>query len=353
MKITFVLPYAGLAGGVRVIAKLAEALVAQGDTVNAVSCELERPSIKQRIKDVLKGKGFAPVVDREPSHFDHLDIEHVVAPYSPPIKAKYLPGADWVVATWFETANWVNDYSAEYGKKAYFIQQYEANFGFSPELVDYTWKLPLRKIVCSQWLSDLAVQRFNSPHLPVVNNGVDFEQFYATGERRRSETPTIGFLYSPPRSKGYEDLQVITDIVRKTIPTAKVLAYGTVPPPQLMENTEFHQRPAQGFLREIYCRCDVWLCASKSEGFHLPPHEAMACRTPVVSTNVGGPSDMIQHGVDGFLRHPGENEELAGDVLEVLTCPPERWKRYSEAAHAKAKRYTWAQAATNFKAALS
>lgn len=353
MKISFILPYAGLAGGVRVVAKLSEALIQQGDSVTAISCELERPSFKQRVKSALKGQGFSPVIDREPSHFDSTNVEHIVAPHSPPIKAKYLPKADWVVATWFETANWVNDYPADCGKKAYFIQQYEANFGFSPELVDSTWKLPLRKIVCSAWLSDLAINRFNSPPLPVVNNGVDFNQFYSLGERQRNEVPTIGFLFSPPRNKGYEDLLEITGMVRKVIPNAKVIAYGTIAPPRIIGNMEFRQRPEQESLREIYCQCDVWLCASTSEGFHLPPHEAMACRTPVVSTNVGGPCDMIQQGVEGFLRNPGENEKLASDVLEILTCSPERWKQYSEAAFAKAKQFTWAQAAKNFKAALS
>jgi len=276
-----------------------------------------------------------------------------VAPYSPPIKAKYLPGADWVVATWFETANWVDDYPAHCGQKAYFIQQYEANFGFAPELVDRTWKLPLRKIVCSKWLSDLGVEKFNTGPLSVVNNGVDFDQFHAAGIRRRGSPPTIGFLYSPPRNKGYEDLQVIAGIVRRAIPNVRLLSYGTTEPPIILDNMEFHARPSQSSLPELYSRCDAWLCASTSEGFHLPPHEGMACGTPVVSTNVGGPMDMIEHGVDGFLRSPGDNAALALDVIQLLTCTSERWKQFSDAALHKATKYTWEQAATNFKAALS
>jgi glycosyltransferase involved in cell wall biosynthesis len=176
---------------------------------------------------------------------------------------------------------------------------------------------------------------------------------HSASERRRNETPTIGLLYSPSRNKGYEDLLEIIGIVRKTIPNTKVLAYGTIPPPRTFENMEFYQRPRQDRLRELYCKCDVWLCASTSEGFHLPPHEAMACRTPVVSTNVGGPCDMIEHGVDGYLRFPGENDKLAADVVEVLTSPSERWRQMSEAAFAKAKQYTWKQAAINFRAALN
>jgi glycosyltransferase involved in cell wall biosynthesis len=199
----------------------------------------------------------------------------------------------------------------------------------------------------------LRFKRFNSPPLPVVNNGVDFGQFYSASERRRNETPTIGLLYSPARNKGYEDLLEIIGIVSKTIPNTKVLAYGTIPPPRIIENMEFHQQPKQDSLRDIYCQCDVWLCASTSEGFHLPPHEAMACRTPVVSTNVGGPCDMIEHGVDGYLRFPGENDKLAADVVEVLTSASERWRQLSEAAFAKAKQYTWKQAAINFRAALN
>ena len=65
---------------------------------------------------------------------------------------------------------------------------------------------------------------------------------------------------------------------------------------------EFHCLPPQEKIRTFYASCDVWLCASSSEGFYLPTLEAMACRCPVVSTRVGGATDIIQDGVKRVSR---------------------------------------------------
>jgi len=62
----------------------------------------------------------------------------------------------------------------------------------------------------------------------------------------------------------------------------------------LGERAEFSYSPRQDDLRNFYASCDLWLTASRSEGFNLPAMEAMACRTPVVSTNTGWPSEAIK-----------------------------------------------------------
>jgi hypothetical protein len=47
-----------------------------------------------------------------------------------------------VIATWWETAEWVDRLSVSKGKKVYFIQHYEA-FDYLPkERVEATWRLP-------------------------------------------------------------------------------------------------------------------------------------------------------------------------------------------------------------------
>ena len=88
------------------------------------------------------------------------------------------------------------------------------------------------------------------------------------------------------------------------------------------------------------------------EGFHLPPLEAMACRCPVVSTRVGGPVDIIEDGVNGYLVDVEDVESLADRLIRVLSLPESEWRSMSEAAYRAATRYTWDDATDLFEAAL-
>ena len=81
---------------------------------------------------------------------------------------------------------------------------------------------------------------------------------------------------------------------------------------------EFHYRPPQNELRQLYGQCDVWLCGSRQEGFHLPMLEAMACRCPVVSTRIGGPADILEDDINGFLVDVEDATRLGERLVEVL-----------------------------------
>ena len=99
---------------------------------------------------------------------------------------------------------------------------------------------------------------------------------------------------------------------------------------------EFHYRPPQDAIRRLYDQCDAWLCGSRREGFHLPPLEAMACRCPVVSTRVGGPMDLVEEGVNGFIVDLEDSAGLAERLLRVLSLDEADWRRMSDAALATA-----------------
>ena len=143
--------------------------------------------------------------------------------------------------------------------------------------------------------------------------------------------------------------------VAEVIPSLRVVSFGAEKPAwrlPLPSNTEFHYRPPQHSLKELYAKCDVWLCGSNVEGFHLPPLEAMACRCPVVSTQVGGPTDIIDEGVNGHLVEVKNVEALADRVLRVLKLPEDKWKQMSDAAYRTATRFTWDDATDMFERAL-
>ena len=61
-------------------------------------------------------------------------------------------------------------------------------------------------------------------------------------------------------------------------------------------------------------RADIFVYPSYHEGMPMAVIEAMACRLPVVATNVGGLPDLIQDHVTGILVKPGCPDQ----VIEAL-----------------------------------
>ena len=79
---------------------------------------------------------------------------------------------------------------------------------------------------------------------------------------------------------------------------------------------------------------DVYALTSISEAASLTLLEAMACRLPVVVTNVGGNPEIVQHGRHGFLVPRGDHTATAKAILELLQNPA-RAQDMGEAGYAE------------------
>ncbi len=81
---------------------------------------------------------------------------------------------------------------------------------------------------------------------------------------------------------------------------------------------------------------DVFMLASDYEGLPVAVLEAMALRTPVVATRVGGLPEVVDDGQSGYLVDPGAPDALAARVLTLLQTPAQR-KAFGEAAAARVR----------------
>ncbi len=92
----------------------------------------------------------------------------------------------------------------------------------------------------------------------------------------------------------------------------------------------------------LYAQADCFVFPSLSEGFGLPPLEAMACGTPVVSSCVTSLPEVL--GEAAFLVEPTESERIFEATRRVLTEPA-----LAEDLHLrgkqKAREHTWREAA--------
>ena len=126
------------------------------------------------------------------------------------------------------------------------------------------------------------------------------EVFLAAAARVREARPDVRFL-------------VVGDGERRADLEARALALG------LGASVRFLGWRAD--LDRLYADLDVVALTSRNEGSPVALIEAMAAGVPVVSTDVGGVADVVQHGVSGWLAPMDDAEAVARHVLAVLADP--------------------------------
>jgi len=87
---------------------------------------------------------------------------------------------------------------------------------------------------------------------------------------------------------------------------------------------------------ELVRALDVLLLPSSEEPFGRVLVEAMALEVPVLATEVGGPSEIVEHGREGFLLPPREPSAWARAVAD-LAADPERSRAMGRAGRARAE----------------
>jgi glycosyltransferase involved in cell wall biosynthesis len=352
VRITFVLPYAGLAGGIRGIALYAERLKRRGHVVFVVSTPPLPLTLREKIKAFMRGDGWSASPGLGPSHLDNVDVPHQVIDRFRPVTDGDVPDADIVVATWWMTAAWVARLSASKGAKAYFMQDYGIP-GQELEDIVPTWSLPLHMMTISSWLVDLIHEYYEEMPVSVIPYSVDTRIFCAP-PRGKQRCPTVGLTYRHMLSKGTDIALDAVRIARKTLANLRLEAYGPELPSQslsLPPNTIYRYQPTDEQIRQIYASCDAWLFGSRLEGFGLPILEAMACRTPVIGTPAGAAPEILTDGA-GVLVRPEDPEDMARAIEYICGLSDGEWRAMSDTAHARAVSCTWDDATDLFEEAL-
>jgi glycosyltransferase involved in cell wall biosynthesis len=336
----------------RVIALHAAQLARRGHKVTAVLPRPAPPSLRARIRGFVKRtpdpfKSTLSFFKNVPFNVRRLD-------HPGPATDRDLPDADVVIATWWETAEWVWKLSDVKGAKLHFMQDYEV-WG-PPEntvRVDAVGALPLPKIVIARWVWELIEQRWNQTPIALVPNSVETNKFFAA-PRGKQSVPTVGLTYSSLPNKGSDVSLAAITLARRNVPDLRVIAFGTAPTTAetpLPENTEFHVQVPDEMLRDLYARCDAWLFGTRKEGFGLPILEAMACRTPVIGTPAGAGPELIGQG-GGILVENEDVPAMAQAIVRVAEMTDMQWLELSNAAYRTATTYTWDDASDRFERAI-
>ena len=184
-------------------------------------------------------------------------------------------------------------------------------------------------------------ERFNTyrDKFVIFHKGIDTEKFdpervdtYSAINRTPIENPAIGTAATITPRKGLEDLIKALPYILKVQPAANLYIAGGL-------SNELHEEYKSELtdlakeleiedsvyflgwvdeMPEFLAGLDVFVLPSYNEGISGAVREALAMKTPVVSSDVGGMSDVVIEDETGFLIHPGDVDELASAVIGLL-----------------------------------
>jgi hypothetical protein len=387
MKIVFVLPVLTVGGGIRVVFEYGTQLQRRGCTVFVVYPLIPPFALRlfkqQGLKNTVKKSLVALKRRQFPLKTTATLLE--VPLLSTRILNYKVPDADVVIATGWETALPVYKLAKQKGEKFYFIQHYEifdvwndyaswedaekvetdssrlclAMADIIPrnrslrtvkELVDATYKLPLKKITISNWLKELLEEKFHQKVEGVVANGVDFSRFDCGDKQLSSGAKRVLAMYSPVKWKGTEDSIKAFELVKKLYPDIEFTMYGVVKG-KLPGWIKFYENPSPEMLSKLYCSADIFVSSSWVEGFHLPPMEAMACKCAVVATNVDAVPDYAISGETALIVPPRRHEELAKAIMKLIEDNT-LLRSIAENGFNCIKEFTWEKATDKLEAIL-
>ena len=353
MKIVFVIPSVQLYGGIRLVLEVSDRLVDMGHEVKLVypvdltstpRGRVERMKDRVRIARYRMNRYPREVIDWHDCAADVVKV--------PTMDHKFMPDADVVVATSWETAEAVAQYPPSKGLKTYLIQGDESVWSQYPERAMETYRKNWCAITISTFLKERLYDSYGLDCEGPLVCGVNHQQFKDVGGRNNGRI-RIGTLFSPWWLKGFKDgLKAVDEVVRRGA-DVELLAFGR-DYVEKYSSYEFPCRtilnffPEQSRMCELYSSCDIWMSSSRFEGGGpMPSQEAAACGCAVVTTDVGAMKDCFEHGKSALISPPSEPVLLADNLMRLIRDPS---LRSNIASHGKARiaDFTWQRFAEGF-----
>lgn len=345
--ITFVLPQGGKIpiGGFKVVYEYANNLVSRGYKVNIIHSNnfTIKKSVASKVRSRLGSIRKSINKSYMPTTWFTLD-RRVNAICVPSLEdEKYIPDADVIIATMWWTSEFVAGYSEKKGEKYYLIQHYEDWFGDEERLIK-TWQLPLHKIVIARWLAEVA-EELNETYT-YIPNGLDFSKFNMDIPIESRNKKNIMMLYHEANWKGSADGLQALSIAKRYIPDLTVNLFGVPAGDDLPNWVNYHRIPSQDKLRDLYNQAAIFLAPSWSEGWGLPPAEAMMSGAAVVATDIGGHKEFLENNITGCLVPVQRPDVMADTICDLIRDDGKRIMLATAGAE-NIRQFTWARATTS------
>lgn len=184
----------------------------------------------------------------------------------------------------------------------------------------------------SNWLVDCAKESalLSNRNVIFLPNPMDVQAFFPIDKKvardilnltKEKKLILFGAMSSVSDiNKGYKELSLALEKLKT--PDAELIVFGASQP----QKSEMFSQKAHYLgrlhddisLRVLYSAADVMVVPSLQENLSNAIMESLACGTPVVSFDIGGNPDLIDHKTNGYLTKPYQVDDLAKGIDWVL-----------------------------------
>jgi len=201
--------------------------------------------------------------------------------------------------------------------------------------------------------------------IEVIPNGVDVEKFQpkqASGNEDKSTIFFLSVLDEFHKYKGLDYLLEALKIVKNKVPDVKLIVGGKgvlldhyqemAASLGLKDNVEFAGFIPDEEIADYYSQASVFVLPSISslqEGFGIVALEALACQTPVVTTDIVGVAQDLKQIKGGIVIPPRDTHKLADAITQILSDAEMQKEMGQRGRKLVEEKYTWKGVASSME----
>ncbi|MFP3317387.1 MAG: glycosyltransferase family 4 protein [Candidatus Nanopusillus sp.] len=383
MKVAFAVTGLGFAGGIRAIVEIANRLYNKGYNVSIVSLSKDNfwsnvkvPIYYAKIPNISIPLQIAVKSYRLFKHFNLKGIESysdimmlakklgIRADSIQPLAETIIDlNPDVGIATWYPTAFSVWMSGVE--RPLFFMQDFkelveevEGNYGI--KMFESTLRLKFHFLANSTFTRDLILSYNKDAKVTITGVGVDHNVFHPRKENsivNSKNKPVIMAVIRGQKFKRGDIAIKALNLINREKPIHAVLVGEDQAIDKLLREikpeftyTKFPHVDDET-LAKLYSSSEAFIFTSYKEGFGLPPLEAMASGTAVITTDCGGNRDYTIDGYNSLVVPPDDPLAIAKATLKVLNDTKLR-EKLVEGGLETAKMWTWDKVINKFEDAI-
>ncbi|ACT04363.1 glycosyltransferase family 4 protein [Paenibacillus sp. JDR-2] len=314
IHVVYVLNHVGVCGGVKIIFEHANGLQKLGARVTLVS--------------------HFPKPDWFP-----IETDYICVPFEIEL-ANGIPDCDVIVATYWEHVNACVGMGI--APVVYFEQGDFHLFedeGVSKEIsviVKKQYQMPAYILAVSGQISKIIHQKYERQST-VCQNALNSSLFY--GKKTEATKKSMIIVGSEQAAfKGIKDLKAVYKAVLSKGYDIELIWITQHQPAEPLGRV--YVSPSQEQIADLYREAFVYVSGSYYESFPLPPLEAMACGTPVVTTENVGVMEYAEDEYNCLIAQIGDIEKLTDNIVRLLE-DQELYRELQENGYHTSSNYEW------------
>jgi glycosyltransferase involved in cell wall biosynthesis/trans-aconitate methyltransferase len=322
MKISFIEPHLKLFGGIRRIIEFANRLQARGHDVtifhtDGSPCDWTEVSAKIKSYSDVQNEIHEVLIFNDPNPFDY----HLAKAARAKLKVFYVLGL----------------YDTQLLKGSNIRLFLPGNKRM--RLLKRSLRSPCLILANATWEKEWLAQNMKIESR-LQFGGINTEIFHPVDVPKDPQIMRILTSGDPRRIKGAQTVFKAVEIARKEEPRIVLDCY-------------YGKGLPQNQMARVYSLADVFVDGSRQAGagWNNPVVEAMACKAPVVCTDIGGVKDFAHHQQTALLVPPDDAHAMASAILRILR-DDELAATLRENAYTNIMQFRWDECITGFEEIL-